>query len=261
MLSFAGEDGLSSGCCITSAPRTASSGADLCELDVSGRETCGRGRASSDMEVGDEVTTGLDCAESSCSPLAKKNVAAFLGAGAGCSCERTSLAWKNIGDSSIFAVRACPCPCEKAAASRGAALIPGPSPPLTMLSGLLLARDDVPLALSLPLIPGRWSLDTNGLGAVGPVGVPLGVEFALPAPTRDFLDDDRGVMLLLRYGFMGVEKSAFPGDLLGDTASLLSARRADEPADGRATAAVARRGVIGDFTVRVLASAGTNGRP
>jgi hypothetical protein len=39
------------------------------------------------------------------------------------------------------------------------------------------------------------------------VGVLLGVDVVLSTPTRDFLDEERGVMLLLRNGFTGVTSS------------------------------------------------------
>lgn len=40
-----------------------------------------------------------------------------------------------------------------------------------------------------------------------PDGVPLGVEFALLAPTRDFLEDERGVTLLAMEVLVGVTSS------------------------------------------------------
>lgn len=39
------------------------------------------------------------------------------------------------------------------------------------------------------------------------VGVPFGVEEELSTPMRDFLDDERGVTLLLRNAFTGVTSS------------------------------------------------------
>jgi hypothetical protein len=39
------------------------------------------------------------------------------------------------------------------------------------------------------------------------LGVPLGVDDALSKPTRDFLDEERGVILLFRKAFTGVTSS------------------------------------------------------
>ena len=40
------------------------------------------------------------------------------------------------------------------------------------------------------------------------VGVAFGVDCPLCVPTRDFLDEDRGVTLSLRKAFTGVDKSS-----------------------------------------------------
>lgn len=41
-----------------------------------------------------------------------------------------------------------------------------------------------------------------------PEGVVVGVDCVLPTPTRDFLDEERGVMLLLRNDLTGVDRSS-----------------------------------------------------
>lgn len=91
------------------------------------------------------------------------------------------------------------------------------------------------------------------------MGVPLGVEDALSTPTRDFLEDERGVMLLLRKAFTGVTSSTTTELTLGVVALLVRTFRVDcvlvvfaEAAEG----AEARRGVNGVFAVRLLASFG-----
>ena len=93
------------------------------------------------------------------------------------------------------------------------------------------------------------------------LGVLLGVDDALSKPTRDFLDDDLGVMLLLRNGLTGVTSSRITVFTLGDATLLLRIGRA--PCDAFVEAnvgAVARRGVMGVLAVRLLASAGFSGQ-
>ncbi len=92
-------------------------------------------------------------------------------------------------------------------------------------------------------------------------GVLLGVDEALSKPTRDFLDDDRGVMLLLRKGFTGVTSSRTAVFTLGVVAALLLriGRPLCEVFDDANVGAPARRGVIGVLAVRLLASAGFSG--
>jgi hypothetical protein len=57
------------------------------------------------------------------------------------------------------------------------------------------------------------------------VGVPLGVDEALSTPTRDFLDEERGVMLLLRKALTGVTSSSTVVLALGVVALLVRAVR------------------------------------
>ena len=93
-------------------------------------------------------------------------------------------------------------------------------------------------------------------------GVELGVELVLLTPTRDFLEDERGVMLLQRNALTGVTSSGWAVVAArGVVAALLRAVRlvcellAEETTEG------ARRGAMGVFAVRVVASVGFNGRP
>jgi hypothetical protein len=89
------------------------------------------------------------------------------------------------------------------------------------------------------------------------VGVPLGVDEALSTPTRDFLDDERGVTLLFRNAFTGVTSSWMVVLTLGVVALLLRMGRADCALPVVAVGgAEARRGVRGVFAVRLLASFG-----
>lgn len=92
----------------------------------------------------------------------------------------------------------------------------------------------------------------RGLNGV-PVGVPLGVVL----PARDFLEEERGVTLLLRKLFTGVDRSSRGPPLGVVLASLLSDLRDIGVVEGIADAA--SRGVTGDFAVRFVASAGING--
>ena len=112
------------------------------------------------------------------------------------------------------------------------------------------------ISLSVPPMPSPeacegGSYTRNGsLAAPGvPVGVPEGVVFVLS--TRDFLDPDLGVMLMLRNAETGVERSSL------DAAAwlLLSGHRAD----GVAGAAPATLGVNG-LPLGGLAAAGIRGR-
>lgn len=91
------------------------------------------------------------------------------------------------------------------------------------------------------------------------VGVPLGVDDRLSTPTRDFLEDERGVMLLLRNAFTGVTSSTTTELTLGVVALLLRTFRVDcalLAAGVAVEGAAARRGVNGVFAVRLLASFG-----
>jgi hypothetical protein len=63
-------------------------------------------------------------------------------------------------------------------------------------------------ALPGPRVSSKSTVDV-GRVAVGVLdGVPLGVDCALLVPTRDFLDEERGVILLLRKALTGVERSS-----------------------------------------------------
>jgi hypothetical protein len=86
--------------------------------------------------------------------------------------------------------------------------------------------------------------------------VPLGVEEALSAPTRDFLDDDRGVMLLLRKALTGVTSSTMVELTRGVVALLVRTGRPGSGAVAVAVEGAASRGVRGVFAVRLLASFG-----
>jgi hypothetical protein len=80
-------------------------------------------------------------------------------------------------------------------------------------------------------------------------------------PTRDFLDEERGVMLLLRKDLMGVDWSSCAGVLArGVLPTLLRTVRAGWALLAEATEG-ARRGVTGVFAARVLANVGFKGRP
>jgi hypothetical protein len=94
-----------------------------------------------------------------------------------------------------------------------------------------------------------------------PEGVPLGVLLELLTPTREVLWDERGVTLLLRNVFLGVDTSSCEPALgLGVEPTLLRGVRVCV-ALAEVTEA-ARRGVMGFFAVlvAVVASAGFNGR-
>jgi hypothetical protein len=59
-------------------------------------------------------------------------------------------------------------------------------------------------------------------------GVAIGVERGLTVPTRDFLEDERGVMLWLRNDLTGVEMSSCAAVVArGVVATLLRTVRAD----------------------------------
>lgn len=90
--------------------------------------------------------------------------------------------------------------------------------------------------------------------------MPEGLVVGLPAPTRDFLDEERGVILLFRNALTGVRSSweaALALEVLGVVLRVvrLVCVELAEAMDG------ASRGVSGDLTVRVVASAGFRGRP
>jgi len=95
-----------------------------------------------------------------------------------------------------------------------------------------------------------------------PLGVIMG-EFPgeLPSPpTRDFLEDERGVMLLFRNDLTGVMLSCVATGARGVVPLLL--RRTREAALAVLLAVLgvaARRGVKGVFAVRLLASVGFSG--
>jgi hypothetical protein len=79
-------------------------------------------------------------------------------------------------------------------------------------------------------------------------------------PTRDFLDDERGVTLLLRNVLTGVVKSSLATESPFGVfpVSLLSGRRGREVFVEVADAA--RRGVMGVFAVLFVARVGIKGR-
>lgn len=92
------------------------------------------------------------------------------------------------------------------------------------------------------------------------VGVPLGVDEALSTPTRDFLEDERGVMLLLRKGLTGVASSRAVLLTLAVLPLLVRAvRLLCELFAEAVVGATASRGVRGVFAVRLLASVGFSG--
>jgi hypothetical protein len=92
-------------------------------------------------------------------------------------------------------------------------------------------------------------------------GVPLGVDVELMVPTRDFLEEERGVTLLLMNDLTGVAKSSrLTVASLGVVLASVRTLRPDwellaDAAEG------ASRGVKGVFAVRVVASVGIKGRP
>lgn len=94
-------------------------------------------------------------------------------------------------------------------------------------------------------------------------GVPLGVDDVLSTPTRDFLEEERGVTLLLRKAFTGVTSLCEEAAGLAGVVPLLVrvVRVLDELTVEEAVGATASRGVKGVFAaVRLLASVGFNGR-
>jgi hypothetical protein len=94
----------------------------------------------------------------------------------------------------------------------------------------------------------------------------LGVEDALsPPPTRDFLAEERGVMLVFRKDLAGVVLSGALGATLGAAPPLLvrAVRVLEELTVDEAVGATARRGVKGVVVfaaVRLVASVGFSGR-
>jgi hypothetical protein len=91
-------------------------------------------------------------------------------------------------------------------------------------------------------------------------GVALGVETGLLKPTRDFLADERGVTLVFIAPRTGVRSSCEADGAFGVPAMVLRVVRRvgvllAETAEG------ARRGAMGVFAVRVVASVGFSGRP
>lgn len=88
-------------------------------------------------------------------------------------------------------------------------------------------------------------------------GVSFGVDGGLSKPTRDFLEDERGVILLLRNALTGVTFSCAPILTRGVAALLLRmVRLLCELFADAAEGATASRGVRGVFAVRLLASFG-----
>lgn len=93
--------------------------------------------------------------------------------------------------------------------------------------------------------------------------MPLGVDDVLSTPTRDFLEEERGVTLLLRKAFTGVTSLCEEAGGLAGVVPLLVrvVRVLDELTVEEAVDATASRGVKGVFAaVRLLASVGFNGR-
>jgi hypothetical protein len=109
-------------------------------------------------------------------------------------------------------------------------------------------------------LPGPSTIDIGLDGFGVPLGVPVGVAPGLTISTLVFLDDDRGVMLLLMRVLTGVAKSA----ALAFTVSGVSLRA--ELRGGGVAALFAPRcwaaslGVIGDLTLPE-ANVGTSGFP
>lgn len=137
-------------------------------------------------------------------------------------------------------------------------------PPTTTLPGLLfeLPFEDIPSPLipkgRLPLLLLAPSATDVGLATVGVLfGVPLGVACKLSVG-RDFREEDRGVILLLMSALTGVERSSLVALLLTVMGVLLRIDLGVGVAGLRWWAA--SLGVIGDLTLRLLASAGTKGR-
>jgi hypothetical protein len=93
-------------------------------------------------------------------------------------------------------------------------------------------------------------------------GVTLGVDEALSTPTRDFLEEERGVTLLLRKALTGVTSLCEAAGALGVVPLLVRVVRVlDELTVEEAVGATASRGVKGVFAaVRLLASVGFSGR-
>jgi hypothetical protein len=90
-----------------------------------------------------------------------------------------------------------------------------------------------------------------------PDGVSFGVNGGLSKPTRDFLEDERGVTLLLRKALTGVTFSCTAMVTRGVTPLLLrTVRLPCEVLAADAEGATASRGVRGVFAVRLLASFG-----
>lgn len=90
-----------------------------------------------------------------------------------------------------------------------------------------------------------------------PEGVALAVEVGLPNPIRDLRADDRGVILLFRD--LGVRSSCGTVGAFGVEAATRGARTVCEllaEEEG-----VARRGAMGVFAVRFVASVGFRGLP
>lgn len=87
--------------------------------------------------------------------------------------------------------------------------------------------------------------------------MPPGVEFALPVPGRVFLEDERGVTLLLMKDFTGVTSSYTAVFTRGVAPRAL---RAGRPAGVLAVEGAASRGATGVFAVRAVARVGFNGR-
>lgn len=102
-------------------------------------------------------------------------------------------------------------------------------------------------------------VDAGREGFGVPEGVPFGVDCALPTPTRDFLDEDLGVMLLLIKALTGVTSSCEEVCALEVVPTLLRGVRLELLVPAEATEG-ASRGATGVFAVRVVASVGFSGR-
>lgn len=189
--------------------------------------------------------------------------------GAGCSCGRASLAWKNRDEASFLpASDGAVLYMESEGLGVGVTwLLLGPG----VLRGRPPTADEPLLPTALcPLNPPVWSLVwwstvEPGRELLGVTeGVPLGVDEALSTPTRDFLVEERGVTLLLRKGLMGVTSlcEGAGAATLGVVPLLVRAVRVlEELTVEEAVGATASLGVKGVFAaVRVLASVGFSGR-
>jgi hypothetical protein len=195
---------------------------------------------------------------SSCLPLAWKKTDGAFFCGGGCSRGLASLAWKNREEDFPEPVSAGTELCMLASGGReGGAnwLLLGPG---VLRGRLLLLVATLSTLCPLPCSFGGKSIVEAGREEVGVlIGVPLGEDKVLSTPTRDFLDEERGVMLLFRNAFTGVTSSTTTLLTLGVVALLLrTLRPVWEPVALAAEGVAASRGVRGVFAVRLLASFG-----